>query len=443
MLVTLLTLLALSWLPEINIGQWSSRSIDLLADMRSDTALTTDQVDLKQLAKERTLLRVDTCRPGMTCIDDMADTTDQGMTPLYDALTHIDSLDRPVRIAVLGDSYIEGDILTCDLRELLQEHYGGCGVGFVPVNCVAAGFRRTVITTRSGWEDFHANEKKGYGQPWANITGNYFRGSSGCTFEMTGGTFRSRVDTCQSSTLYFMGNGSVPVTATVNGADTHQFTATVNGGVQSVTVKGKIGKVRWSLNGSSSGMMFLGATMDCDRGVLVDNYSLRSSTGMHLAQITEEMFANYENSRHYDLVIIMFGLNVAGRRSSKFELYCERMTQAITAMKKTMPHTGFLLVTAGDRDERAGGGFRTMAGVKSLIKVQQQLAFDNRVAFWNLYEAMGGEGSVARMTKEHMANLDYTHINFEGGKKLARLLYDAIVWGQENYRAQLEKGGGK
>ena len=36
---------------------------------------------------------------------------------------------RPVRIAVLGDSFIEGDIVTADVRERMQDLYGGCGVG--------------------------------------------------------------------------------------------------------------------------------------------------------------------------------------------------------------------------------------------------------------------------------------------------------------------------
>ena len=37
---------------------------------------------------------------------------------------------RMARIAVVGDSYIEGDIFTQDLREKLQTAYGGEGVGY-------------------------------------------------------------------------------------------------------------------------------------------------------------------------------------------------------------------------------------------------------------------------------------------------------------------------
>ena len=84
-----------------------------------------------------------------------------------------------------------------------------------------------------------------------------------------------------------------------------------------------------------------------------------------------------------------------------------------------------------------------MRGVLSLINTQQLIAYDTRVAFWNLYKAMGGEGSIVRMVVCHEANLDYTHINFRGGRKLAKKLYDAIVWGQESYARQMTEKGDK
>ena len=55
------------------------------------------------------------------------------MTPFYEALNRVsstDSDDKQVRIAVFGDSFIEADIFTADLREMLQKQFGGCGVGF-------------------------------------------------------------------------------------------------------------------------------------------------------------------------------------------------------------------------------------------------------------------------------------------------------------------------
>ena len=48
---------------------------------------------------------------------------------------------------------------------------------------------------------------------------------------------------------------------------------------------------------------------------------------------------------------------------------------------------------------------------------------------------MGGEGSIRRMVeaKPPQANLDYTHINFLGGRTLARHLYETLIYGKEQY----------
>ena len=445
-LVALLTLLVLSWLPDIKIGGWQMRRIDLLSDVRGDSLLSdgaTEMLETLSVAEVQSRIRIDTCRAGMTCIDDMADDEERGMTPLYEALENIDSLGRPVRIAVLGDSFIEGDILTDNLRAMLQQRYGGCGVGFVPMACDSPGFRRSVRQHSSdGWTSHHANDHGGYDSRWANLTGHYYFASSGATMSLNGVSYLSRLDTCQQSTFYCMGNGTGRVTATINGTRTQSFDLNPNGHVQAVSVNGKMGRVEWRVD-RDGGLTYLGASMEDTHGIVVDNYALRSSNGRHLRNISAQMFADLDQLRHYDLVIVMYGLNVAGRRASEFASYHDLMVDGIERMKQSMPGTGFLVVSVSDREEKRGGGFHTMRGVVSMVNAQQRIAYDARVAFWNLYMAMGGEGSMVQMVQQKQANLDYTHINFKGGARLAQLFYDVITWGHEQYHRQVTKGGGR
>ena len=447
-LVALLSLLALSWLPTLTVGDWQMRRVDLLSDLRGDSLAVGNEAiedlpddDVSALRASNRIV-IDTCRAGMTCIDDMADDTDRGMNALYRALEGIDTLGRPVRIAVLGDSYIEGDILTANLRQLLQERYGGSGVGYVPMTCDAPGFRRSVKQRfNKMWKAHNANDHSGYDSRWANFTGHYFFGTSGATMSLSGVTgYLSRLDTCQQSTFYCMGHGTGRVTAIIDGGRSQSFDLSPNGRVQAVSVSGKMGRVEWRVD-RDGGLTYLGASMDDERGVQVDNFSLRAASGQHLRSISEQMLADFDAVRHYDLVVVMYGLNVAGRQTSEFATYRERMVAAIDHMKRNMPGTGFLVVSVGDREEKRGGTFRTMRGVISLVNAQQRIAYDSRVAFWNLYTAMGGEGSIVRMVDQHQANLDYTHINFGGGARLAQLLFDAITWGHEQYHNQVEKGG--
>ena len=82
-----------------------------------------------------------------------------------------------------------------------------------------------------------------------------------------------------------------------------------------------------------------------------------------------------------------------------------------------------MLLSVGDRDYKTEDGeLRTMPGVKNLIRYQQNIAAESGIAFWNMFEAMGGEGSMANLVhaKPSMANYDYTHNQLPGRQTSGR-----------------------
>ena len=145
-----------------------------------------------------------------------------------------------------------------------------------------------------------------------------------------------------------------------------------------------------------------------------------------MAKIPQETLSSFAAVRPYDLIILHFGLNVASAKQKDYGTYARQMAQVVKHIKAAYQNASILIVSMADRDMRgADGQLHTMGGVRELISYERKMASDERVAFWNLYEAMGGDGSVARMTEKKQANLDYTHINFAGGKHIASLLFDA------------------
>ena len=168
----------------------------------------------------------------------------------------------------------------------------------------------------------------------------------------------------------------------------------------------------------------------------MDNFGVRSSSGLTLASIPQERLRQFGKVRPYDLIVLQFGLNVATERGRDYSWYETGMLRVIQHMKEAFPEAGILVVSVGDREYKdEEGRLRTMPGVKNLIRYQQNIAAKGAVAFWNLYDAMGGEGSIRRMVeaKPAQANLDYTHINFLGGRTLARHLYETLIYGKEQY----------
>lgn len=74
------------------------------------------------------------------------------------------------------------------------------------------------------------------------------------------------------------------------------------------------------------------------------------------------------------------------------------MQTTVEHLKEAFPQAAILVVSVGDRDYKTEEGeLRTMPGIKNLVRYQQNLAADEAVAFWNMFEAMGGEGSMAEM----------------------------------------------
>ena len=134
-LITLLLLSLLFFLPRITIFDKTMRRVDVLSDiLEKDSAGNVlaelmidslqgfvDSMAIAGPAPEVVKLDYkDSIPEGMIAIEDFADSTGvhREMDRFYKALDESGS--RLVRIAVFGDSYIEGDILTSALRHLFH-----------------------------------------------------------------------------------------------------------------------------------------------------------------------------------------------------------------------------------------------------------------------------------------------------------------------------------
>jgi hypothetical protein len=427
-------LLILGALPAPTIGGHHFRRVDMLSDIRAtpeESSIDSVPLPPKPVVKPAF---VDTCATGITCIEDFSDSTARGMTAFYRALEQVKN--RPVRIAYFGDSFIEADILTADLREMLQKRYGGGGAGWVDIVSATYGFRPTVRHAFEGWESHSVHDTIDFHSSLQGINSRYFLPSPNAYVQLRGQTkYASRLDTCASATLYFYTRGITELMVAINGASPVRRTFAPSDELQSMTIDGRIGSVRWTVERADSAVFF-GAALDEPVGIALDNFAVRASAGMNLQSIPSATLRDFERLRPYDLIVLQFGLNAVTPTGARYDSYQRGMTATIEYLKALFPQTAFLLISIGDRDYKTDTGeLRTMPGVKNLLRYQEHIAAATGIAFWNLYEAMGGEGSMAKLVEAEppMANYDYTHINFRGGKHIATLLYNALTYGKEQF----------
>ena len=121
------------------------------------------------------------------------------MKAFYEALINRTSLGRPVRIAYFGDSFIEADIMTGDLRTLLQQKFGGSGVGYVPIASTLSGYRPTVIHSFRGWSSHAVTDSVFFDRKRQDISNHYFVPCMGASVTLRGRRNGDYSDSCEVS----------------------------------------------------------------------------------------------------------------------------------------------------------------------------------------------------------------------------------------------------
>ena len=428
------------YVPE-KIGDYDVISINLLSDIctsEADDSLaiqlaTLPEIKKEEVVEEKPIIKLDVPE-GVKPIDDYSDSTHFGMKHFYEALRNIDDMNRPVRIAYFGDSFIEGDIYTADLRAMLQDKFGGNGIGFTDIASPFAEFRVTLPTHFSGWDTRNASMRDSCSRHRLGPTQRYAmpRGKASSTLNAT--THYKHLDHFDTSTLYVRSDTPVFVKACINKDSVITFMTDGDGSIETIRCEHRMNSIEWTVEGNSSVTCF-GTALEGRKGISLDNFSFRGSSGMNLTHIPQQQWNAISAARSYDLIVLHFGLNVAAKDVLKYDYYLRGMKHTIDVLKQAFPHSSFLIIGSSDREDRIEGELHTMPGVKALIKYQEVIASNNNVAFWNLYEAMGGEGSIVKMTqtKPKEARLDYTHITREGGKTLAEIFYNSLMFSYEQY----------
>lgn len=348
-----------------------------------------------------------------------------GLKRFFTALNRCRQMDRPVRVAFLGDSFIEGDILVADFRSGLQKKFGGRGVGFVPVSSVAAQFRPTVDQRAKGWKS------------WSMLTDHTQRYTlSGMTFEaMEDKAFLSirntkrypELLTVSSLKLIYERNDQTRMQLICNrGTDTLQTVLPPTFEITQYEQTGTFTEADFSFS-RAKGFYALGVAMEDNEGVVVDNFSLRGNSGMILERLDTNACEAFHKVRPYDLIVLQYGLNVVTDSVLRYGWYGSRMVKVVRHVQRCFPEADLLLLGVSDRSRQVNGHFETMPAVLALLHTQRQVAKQTGVPFWNVFGAMGGENSMVRYVKNNWASKDYTHLGFRGGKEIAEALIKALL----------------
>ncbi|MEO6904502.1 MAG: GDSL-type esterase/lipase family protein [Bacteroidia bacterium] len=358
----------------------------------------------------------------------------------FNALNNIKSKKYKVRIAYFGDSMIEGDLISEDLRSNMQDSFGGYGVGLVPITSIVAGFRKTITHSFDGWKTYslsnapplhHLLGVSGYTFV-PNVITDFFEPSTNDSWVKYTSVSKKYLNQFYDVSLLF-GKSVGENYVLINGS-TYKLTG--NKPVNELRIKST--KPYKSISATfrcTEPLDIYGFNIESDSGVFVDNFSFRGNSGLALSKVSQAIYAGTNNYLDYDLIILEYGLNVVSSEISDYHWYITGMKNVIKQLQSSFPDASVLLISVGDKSYRNNDLYETNPNVPILVAAQKKLAKEYDIGFWSLYDAMGGEGSMTKWVESDtsLANKDYTHFNNRGAHKVGNLLFDMLMKEYKNY----------
>lgn len=329
-----------------------------------------------------------------------------------------------VRIAVYGDSNHTQDHITGQLRRRLQLRYGDAGHGFVALGQPWSHYRHKDVRHegRSGFEVFAVTTKPTFDNAY---------GLGGIAAESLWRNAKSWVATADPATssigtrvsqveVFFLRKRWYgPLEIRVDG-QRHSMVSTRGPkralGFHRLELDDGPHELHFVAASAKHPIRLLGAVLEREQpGFVIDSFGVGALNTKSLAREDPEINRAMLRQRDYDLIIFMLGSN----DEFTFDEVPAAMAKVIEVHREALPTTPILVVAPPDR-----GKDKTRAAIHRLVEQRRVIAAEHRCAYWNLWEAMGGEGSMARLKKRGLALFDYVHFNEPGGAYVAdRLLY--------------------
>lgn len=466
-------LFLLTQLPVLEWGGFSTKPVDLFSDIRVDEqsldlpgdavwqdtesdslffsheeatdsiTVSTDSVTGDTLTPPRPAVsapaRLDTTmvggpprRDGDVVLFEDFSPGEEGLSHLLAAMEQRLTLGRPVRIAFLGDSFIEADIFTQDVRSRLQSQYGGCGVGYVSMHSDFPGFRRSVVQSGSGWEVHSVLKPREADWSLMTLQQQYFVPLEGAAAQYRGTTRIERADSWTLSRFLFVARNDCSVSLKVGDGEWQTFAVTGSPEIQSLEVAGKTNRFQVK-TGAIAGFTAIGVWLDDTQGIAIDNISTRGYSGLSLVSLPAARCAQMQAIVPYDAIVLQYGLNVMSPEILHYEAYARKMVAVVNHLKACYPNTDIILMGVGDRSRKMNGSFVTMPAVLALSHAQRLAAKNAGVVFWDTFAAMGGENGMVDYVAKKQANKDYTHINHKGGRRLAGEFVKSLEYSLNRY----------
>ena len=358
--------------------------------------------------------------------------TANSLTSFFLALDSAASM--PIRVVHYGDSQIEEDRITNILRENWQKQYGGGGVGLIPLH--------QTIPTRSIRQTLFINgvlqtAQKGpkryivYGPKSMRLTDSDDYGVMGQVALMDTTLVPGSdsvvlhiepLDKKRKRHHYF--NLLRILTDSIRISSPENLLPIANSLIAHIPDS----TTHCDIILQGTGKVF-GISLETDKGLIVDNIPMRGCSGNIFTKIDSSQLCAFYNETNTRLIILQFGGNMIPQTENPSTIrgyVRSTMRQQIRYIKACAPQASILLIGPSDMSTNIDGTMTTYPLVPYMDQQFKKMAQEEGIAYWSMYEAMGGYNSMVTWHDKGLAGSDYVHFTRAGANNIGKKLYHWI-----------------
>ena len=181
-----------------------------------------------------------------------------------------------------------------------------------------------------------------------------------------------------------------------------------------------------------------GVMLDRETGVCVDNIPMRGCSGLVFTGIKADQLSGFYNTENVRLIILQYGGNSVPFTKTEKQIsdFCSDIARQIVYLQEQAPGARILFIGPSDMSTTIQGKMQTYKQLPAIVDSLRVTAVRSGAAYWDMYAAMGGQGSMTQWVRQSppLANEDYIHFTRRGAAKMGDMLYETLMLYYEYYK---------
>lgn len=320
---------------------------------------------------------------------------------------------RKIRVLHYGDSQIEEDRMTMQIRDVLQARYGGAGVGMMPLAQTIPSLTVKQELRMNGRFTMPANGPRRYMVYGPKST------------QRKDGLYGPMGQVAAMNDSLVAGSEEITAICRPQGHPYEHWQVLADSSIHYTTSGDTV-----QLYGK--GLVY-GLSQESETGIIVDNIPMRGCLGIVFTKMDETQLRTFYDKEHVRLIILQFGGNAipSNRNPGTISAIVKGLREQVQYLQACAPEASILFIGPSDMLTQLDGEWQTYPMVPYMDKLLRKMALEENIAYFSLFRWMGGAGSMMRWQEVGLAGTDGVHFTRAGARKAGNAVAEWILNGMD------------